>query len=158
MLCIGGSRGRAGTRPPTGPNSFIFAHIFTEKCPHWRPKPPPKMGLHPLWEILDPALVVWSEKLLAPLVEYIKPLADLVGMPGAHTPYGTKFFHFRIHFQWKVPTSEVHAPYWTQFFDFCIHFWWKAPASEVHAPLTGPRPPYGKSWIRHWKQCLYFWK
>ena len=47
-------------------------------------------------------------------------LADLGrGMPGARPLYGTKFFHFRIH--------------------FCQ----KAPMSEVHAPLTGPRPPTG---------------
>ena len=30
----------------------------------------------------------------------------------AHAPYGTKFFHFRIHFQQKVPELEVHAPQW----------------------------------------------
>ena len=42
-------------------------------------------------------------------------------------PYGTQFFHFRIHFHRKVPTSEVHAP------------------------LMGACPPYGKSWICH---CL----
>ena len=47
MLGIGGSRGRAITRPPTGPNSFVFAYIFTEKCPRWR-KEPPKMGPRPL--------------------------------------------------------------------------------------------------------------
>ena len=41
--------------PPTGPNSFVFAYIFTEKCPRWRPKPP-KMGPRPLRKILDPAL------------------------------------------------------------------------------------------------------
>ena len=35
-------RGRAGrTAPPMGPNSFIFAYIFTEKCPCWRSTPPP---------------------------------------------------------------------------------------------------------------------
>ena len=48
-------------------------------------------------------------------------LADL----GGGCAPGTQFFHFRIHFHRKVPTSEVHAP------------------------LTGARPPYGKSWIRH---------
>ena len=43
-------------------------------------------------------------------------LADLVGsVPGARPPpppppHGTQFFHFRIHFHRKVPTSEVHAP------------------------------------------------
>ena len=34
LLFIGGSRGRAQCTPPTGPNSFIFTYIFTEKCPH----------------------------------------------------------------------------------------------------------------------------
>ena len=59
-VLIGGSRGgRAGACPPTGPNSFIFAYIFTEKCPHWRPKPP-KMGPRPpLQKILDLALVLF---------------------------------------------------------------------------------------------------
>ena len=41
------------------------------------------------------------------------------------TPYGTQFFHFRIHFHRKAPTSEVHTPP-----NECM-------------------PPYGKSWIRH---------
>ena len=35
-----------GTCPPTGPNSFIFAYIFAEKCPHWGSMPP-LMGPHP---------------------------------------------------------------------------------------------------------------
>ena len=26
--------------PPTGSNSFIFAYVFAEKCPHWRLVPP----------------------------------------------------------------------------------------------------------------------
>ena len=53
---IGGSGGACRrTSPPTGPNSFIFAYIFTEKCSRWRPKPP-KMGPRPLRKILDPAL------------------------------------------------------------------------------------------------------
>ena len=43
----GGHAGR--TPPPTGPNSFIFTYIFTEKCPHWGSTPPltgprPPMG------------------------------------------------------------------------------------------------------------------
>ena len=38
---IGGSEGGVpGARPPMGPNSFIFAHIFTEKCPRQRSTPP----------------------------------------------------------------------------------------------------------------------
>ena len=46
---------------------------------------------------------------------------------------------------------RAHAtPYGTQFIHFHIHFHQKAPMSEVHAPLTGARPPYRKSWIRHW--------
>ena len=43
---IGGSRGRAGAYPPTGPNSFVFAYIFTEKCP-CRRKTPPQNGSKP---------------------------------------------------------------------------------------------------------------
>ena len=53
-LSIGGSRGGVpGARPPPpmGPNSFVFAYIFTEKCPHRRSTPPP------LREILDPPLL-----------------------------------------------------------------------------------------------------
>ena len=34
------SRGR-GRHPPTVPNSFVFAYIFTEKRPHRRSAPPP---------------------------------------------------------------------------------------------------------------------
>ena len=32
------------------------------------------------------------------------------GRAGCTPPYGTKFFHFRIHFCQKVPTLEVQAP------------------------------------------------
>ena len=47
---IGGSRGGVpGARPPMGPNSFVFAYIFTEKCPRRR-------STAPLREILDPPL------------------------------------------------------------------------------------------------------
>ena len=46
--------GRMAT--PMGPNSFIFAHIFTKKCPHQRSMPP--QWVHaPLWEILDLPLI-----------------------------------------------------------------------------------------------------
>ena len=42
LLCIGGSRGCAGcTPPPMGPNSFVFAYIFTKKHLHQRSMPPP---------------------------------------------------------------------------------------------------------------------
>ena len=39
---IGGSRGGVpGTRSPMGPNSFVFAYIFTEKHPcRWSTPPP----------------------------------------------------------------------------------------------------------------------
>ena len=38
---IGRSRGgMPGTRPPMGPNSFIFAYIFAEKHPHQRSTSP----------------------------------------------------------------------------------------------------------------------
>ena len=36
--------------------------------------------------------------------------ADQGGVTGARpSPYGTKFFHFRIHFHRKVPASEVDS-------------------------------------------------
>ena len=40
-VLIGSSRGRARHTPiHIGPNSFIFAYIFTEKCPRRRSTPP----------------------------------------------------------------------------------------------------------------------
>ena len=42
----GGSRGRAGRTPPIGPNSFVFAYIFTKKRPHQRSTPPPPPWVH----------------------------------------------------------------------------------------------------------------
>ena len=42
--------------PPMGPNSFIFAYIFTKKHPCQRSMPL-LMGARPLWEIPDPPLV-----------------------------------------------------------------------------------------------------
>ena len=32
--------GATGMRSPTGPNSFIFTHAFTEKCPRQKSAPP----------------------------------------------------------------------------------------------------------------------
>ena len=51
---IGRSRGHAQHTPPSpmGPNSFVFAYIFTQKCPRRRSTPPPP----PPREILDPPL------------------------------------------------------------------------------------------------------
>ena len=44
--------------PPTGPNSFIFTYVFTEKCLCRRLVPPPvRVGTPPQREILDPPLV-----------------------------------------------------------------------------------------------------
>ena len=40
-FCIGRSRGPAQRTPPTGPNSFVFTCILTEKHPHRRSTPPP---------------------------------------------------------------------------------------------------------------------
>ena len=48
--------GHAGHTPsPMGPNSFIFAYIFTEKCLRQR-STPPNGCTPPLREILDPPL------------------------------------------------------------------------------------------------------
>ena len=46
---------------PTGPNSFVFAHIFAEKHPHWR-STPPNGSTPPLREILDPPLTTVPPK------------------------------------------------------------------------------------------------
>ena len=45
--------------PPMGSNSFVFAYVFTKKCPHQR-SVPPTMARHPppQREILDPPLVL----------------------------------------------------------------------------------------------------
>ena len=69
MHNIGGSRGRARRTPPMGPNSFIFAYIFTEKCPRRRSMPPLTGARPPLREILDPPLhkCVFSKELLGDL-------------------------------------------------------------------------------------------
>ena len=71
-----------GHAPPMGPNSFVFAYIFGEKCLRRRSTPP-------LREILDPPLV-------SILTMYT--LADLGGRARCTPPYGTQFFRFHIHF------------------------------------------------------------
>ena len=44
--CIAGPHPPNGSMPPMGPNPFVFAHIFGEKCLHLRSMPP-LMGPHP---------------------------------------------------------------------------------------------------------------
>ena len=44
-----------GACPTTGPNSFIFAYIFAEKCPRRMSTPPQQVHTR-LQEILDPPL------------------------------------------------------------------------------------------------------
>ena len=46
-LPLGGG-GRARRTPPMGPNSFIFAYIFTKKCPHRRSMPPQRVHAPPM--------------------------------------------------------------------------------------------------------------
>ena len=60
FMFIGGSRGgRAGhTPPPTGPNSFIFTYIFTEKHLRQGIHTLPNGSTPPLLEILDPPLML----------------------------------------------------------------------------------------------------
>ena len=56
-----------------------------------------------------------------------------------------KLCHWRI---WGG-ASQAHAPLRDQILSFSHTFLPESTTSEVHAPLMGPRPPYGKSWIRH---------
>ena len=49
--------GVPGARLPMGPNSFVFAYIFTKKC-LCRRSTPPNGSMSPLREILDLPLVV----------------------------------------------------------------------------------------------------
>ena len=45
------------SRPPMGPNPFVFAYIFAKKYLRQRSTPPPPQQVHaPLREILDPPL------------------------------------------------------------------------------------------------------
>ena len=48
------------------------------------------------------------------LVEHVIKSCALVDLEGAcrshATPYGTQFFHFRIHFHRKAPVLEVRTP------------------------------------------------
>ena len=53
-------------------------------------------------------IVVLARKIVTNCAMYASE--DLGGACQVHTPYGTQFFHFRIHFQRKVPVSGVHAP------------------------------------------------
>ena len=53
--------GMSGAYPPMGPNSFVFAYIFTKRHPYWRSAPTSEVHalqqVHAsLWEILDPPL------------------------------------------------------------------------------------------------------
>ena len=56
-ILIDGSRWGHARCTPMGPNSFDFAYIFAKKCPHWGSAP--LQWVHaPLWEILDPPLIL----------------------------------------------------------------------------------------------------
>ena len=54
-------RGHLRHVPPTGPNSFIFAHVSAKKCPCQK-LTPPNRSLLPKWEILDPQMFMINEK------------------------------------------------------------------------------------------------
>ena len=59
-------------------------------------------------------------------IELDKTVMDSIGESTYMPPCGTQFFRFHIHFQQKVPVSEIHAP-----------------SKRVHAP-------HGRSWIYPW--------
>ena len=54
MRDSGGSTYKNFQRTP--PPSFVFAYIFTKKCPRWRSTPPPNGSTCLFREILDPPL------------------------------------------------------------------------------------------------------
>ena len=57
MSNIGGSRGTTSTHPPTGSNSFVFAHVLAERHVCQRSAPLPNGSAPPPQrEILDPPL------------------------------------------------------------------------------------------------------
>ena len=53
----------------------------------------------PLGGILDPPMSNHYDVVLTSRGAFLK-----------HTPYGTQFFHFCMHFHWKAPVLKVHAP------------------------------------------------
>ena len=46
------------TPPPTGPSSFVFTYIFTERYPCWRSMPTQWVHASSLREFLDPPLII----------------------------------------------------------------------------------------------------
>ena len=62
-LTIGGSRGRRRRAPtpppPTGSISFVFAHVFAEKCTRRRLAAPPPTG-NPGSTTVDPLCYLWE--------------------------------------------------------------------------------------------------
>ena len=96
-------QGAPPARIPFNGTQFFRFHMFPPKSAHikgWSPRQ--LVGAIPMG---NPGSTTDFEVLIP-----FTSLANLGGVPGTRPPYGTQFFHFRIHFHRKVPTSEVHAP------------------------------------------------
>ena len=65
-IFISGSKGgRQGRAPPISPNLFNFMQFLGKIGKNNRLVPPPLQLVHPLWEILDPSLILFYHLLLS---------------------------------------------------------------------------------------------
>ena len=105
--------------PPIGPNSFIFAYIFTEKCPHWRPKPP-KWVHTPLQKILDPALIFTKKcpcQRSTPPQWVPPPLREILDPPLHYLTFSVLFLFYIIKKKVTLytPVHTYHTTVWDLF-------------------------------------------
>ena len=117
MLTLADLRGACRAHAsPMGPNSFVFAYIFTEKCLHWRSTTPPNGCTPPYGKF-------WIRHWLT-LKSYCPKRRLALADPGGHRGVRP-----------PPPPNRIN------FFRFCIRFCQKVYASEVGTPPTGRRPP-----------------
>ena len=107
----------SGARPLTGPNSFVFTHIFTEKHPCQRSTPPPPKRVHAPYRKSWISPCLWT--------------SDRQQRPTAVKSPACKCMNFRVHgCAWMCGSLEVKV-------SACLGF----PHSELKSHWWNQGPP-----------------
>ena len=116
--------------PPTGPNSFIFTYVFTEKCPCQRlASPPTRVGVPPMGNpgSTPDEVYILNAVLLSRERELFTSHWGPLGNPGG--------------------AASTPSPQQDPILSFSHMFLLKSTHIGGQHPPNGSSPPNGKSWI-----------